>query len=101
MIVMRHSKTIFSGRVFHGIKIALQNQEIKHSIIQHKEQYADRDTHTNTIEGFWSLLKKAWYGLHHLYSTEYTPVYVAEQCYKYNYREENIFDKFLRESVES
>ncbi len=23
--------------------------------------------HTNTIEGFWSLLKRAWYGSHHHY----------------------------------
>ena len=57
------------------------------------------ELHTNTIEGFWSFVKRAWYGSHHHYSTGYTPMYLAEACYKYNYRSVNIFDKFLRESV--
>lgn len=74
-------------------------REIKHAIIKHKEQYADGETHTNTIEGFWSLLKRAWYGQHHHYQTGYTPLYVAEACYKYNYRETDIFWKFLKESM--
>ena len=78
----------------------LVGRELKHSVINHKEQYADGETHTNTIEGFWSLLKRAWYGSHHHYQTGYTPLYVAEQCYKYNYREIDIFWKFLNESVQ-
>ncbi len=75
-------------------------KEMKHHIIDHQEQFVDGDVHTNTIEGFWSLLKRAWYGSHHHYWTEYTPLYVAEACYKYNYRSiESIFDKFVNESM--
>ena len=71
-------------------------REMKHHIINHKEQYVDGDVHTNTIEGFWSLLKRAWYGTHHHYSVVWTPLYVSEACYKYNYRNhDDIFDKFL------
>ena len=70
----------------------LVGREIKHAVINHKEQYADGDTHTNTIEGFWSLLKRAWYGQHHHYTTGYTPLYVAEACYKYNYRETDVLE---------
>lgn len=78
----------------------LVGKELKHSVINHKEQYADGETHTNTIEGFWSLLKRAWYGQHHHYQTGYTPLYVAEACYKYNYRDiDSIFWKFVNESV--
>lgn len=74
--------------------------EMKHSIVNHQEQYVDGDVHTNTIEGFWSLLKRAWYGSHHHYRTAYTPLYVAEACYKYNYRNhDNVFDKFISESM--
>ena len=51
---------------------------MKHEVINHQEQYADGDKHTNTIEGFWSLLKCAWYGSHHHYQTAYTPLYVAD-----------------------
>ena len=76
----------------------LVGKELKHTIINHQEQFVDGDTHTNTIEGFWSLLKRAWYGQHHHYQTGYTPLYVAEGCYKYNYRDhESIFDKFVGE----
>ena len=75
-------------------------KEIKHRVIDHKEQFVDGDVHTNTIEGFWSLLKRAWYGSHHHYQTEYTPLYVAEACYKYNYRNhDNVFGKFINESM--
>lgn len=75
-------------------------QQMKHHIIDHQEQFVDGDKHTNTIEGFWSLLKRAWYGSHHHYWTEYTPLYVAEACYKYNYRSiDSIFDKFVNESL--
>ena len=57
-------------------------REMKHSIINHQEQFVDGNTHTNTIEGFWSLLKRAWYGSYHHYQTGYTPLYLAEQYYK-------------------
>ena len=78
---------------------ALSNQ-LKHHVINHQEQYVDGDKHTNTIEGFWSLLKRAWYGSHYHYQTLYMPLYVAERCYVYNYRNlETIFWKFLNESV--
>ena len=77
----------------------LIGRELKHKIINHQEQFVDGDTHTNTIEGFWSLLKRAWYGSHHHYQTAYTPLYVAEGCYKYNYREMDMFTKFIKESM--
>lgn len=77
-------------------------KEMKHQIINHQEQYAEGEKHTNTIEGFWSLLKRAWYGSHHHYKEAYTPLYAAEACYKYNYRNhDNVFDKFVYESMNS
>ena len=75
-------------------------KEMKHQIIDHQVQFVEGDKHTNTIEGFWSLLKRAWYGSHHHYWTEYTPLYVAEACYKYNYRNhDDVFGKFMMESM--
>ena len=71
---------------------------IRHAVINHSEAYADGDTHTNTIEGFWALLKRAWYGSHHHYDKTYTPLYVAEACWKYNHRkDDNAFGSFMRE----
>ena len=68
-----------------------------HAVINHSERYADGSTHTNTIEGFWSLLKRAWYGSHHHYRKDYTALYVAEASWKYNHRDaSNAFGSFMR-----
>ncbi len=68
-----------------------------HAVINHSVSYADGLTHTNTIEGFWSLLKRAWYGTHHHYRVGYMPLYVAEACWKYNQRKNgDAFGTFLR-----
>ena len=67
-----------------------------HETLNRSETWKAGKMPTNTIEGFWSFVKRAWYGTHHHYSTGYTPLYLAEACYKYNYRkEDNIFAKFL------
>ena len=66
-------------------------------VIKHKERYVDGHIHANTIEGFWGLLKRAWYGQHHHYKKQFLPLYIAEACYKYNNRKtKNIFDKFIK-----
>ncbi len=61
-----------------------------HQVIKHSEQYVDGEIHTNTIEGFWSLLKRAWYGQHHHYCKGFMPLYVAEAVFKYNHRKNSV-----------
>lgn len=74
--------------------------QMRHEVINHQEQYVEGDKHTNTIEGFWSLLKKAFYGSHHHYSVKYTPLYLFERCYVYNNRHlETMFWKFINNSM--
>ena len=70
-----------------------------HSTVQHSEkEYVRGIIHTNTIEGFWSILKRAFHGTHHHYSKKYTPLYLAEACYKWNNRKRRkIFQRFLKE----
>lgn len=58
-----------------------------HYVVNHQRRYVDGMTHTNTIEGFWSLLKRAWYGSHHHYKVKYMPLFVGESAWKYNQRE--------------
>lgn len=62
------------------------SETMLHAIITHAESYADGHVHTNTIESFWAIIKRAWYGSHHHYSRKYMPLYIAEACYKYNRR---------------
>jgi transposase-like protein len=57
-----------------------------HLTINHKVAYAEGIVHTNSIEGFWSLVKRAYYGQHHHYSVKYMDLYISEACYKYNTR---------------
>lgn len=71
-------------------------KEMEHETLNRSKKWEKGGMHTNTIEGFWSFIKRAWYGTHHHYSTGYTPLYLAEACYKYNYRETDIFTKFLK-----
>ncbi|MGP0087642.1 MAG: transposase [Steroidobacteraceae bacterium] len=59
---------------------------MKHVTINHQVAYADGHIHTNSIEGFWALVKRAWYGQHHHYSRKYMPLYITEASYKFNNR---------------
>ena len=73
------------------------NPVMRRAVIKHAEQYADGATHTNTIEGFWSLVKRAWFGSHHHYSRKYLPLFIAESDWKYNNRNnDHAFGSFLQ-----
>ena len=75
-------------------------QYMRHVTVDHSKQYADGLAHTNTIEGFWSLLKRAWYGSHHHFTDNYAIAYVIETCFKYNARgRKDVFESFLAGAV--
>jgi len=61
--------------------------------------YVDGDVHTNTIEGFWSLVKTGLSGVFHGVSTEHLQGYLDEYVFRYNNREitgrREMFDAFL------
>lgn len=63
----------------------------KHGVVDHRiGQYAVQHVvgaiHTNTIEGFWSIIKRGIVGSFHKVSTKYLPLYVAEFQFRYNNR---------------
>lgn len=58
----------------------------EHKTVNHKERYVDGDTHTNTMEGVWALVKRSVYGQHHWYSDKFANLYIGETVYKYNNR---------------
>ena len=59
----------------------------KHGTVNHsKKNYVVGAIHTNTIEGFWSLVKRGVIGTYHKVSKKYLPLYVAEFQFRYNNR---------------
>jgi transposase-like protein len=61
-----------------------------HHRIQHSEKvYVMGDIHTNTIEGFWSLLKRGIGGVYHSVSRKYLQSYLDEYSFRYNRRFSN------------
>ena len=59
---------------------------LPHSVIRHASWYVDGDIHTNTMEGFWALLKRGMFGQFHSVSRKHLQRYVDEFCYRYNFR---------------
>jgi len=58
-----------------------------HGVVDHKAgQHVVGAIHTNTIEGFWSILKRGVMGSFHKVSAKYLPLYVAEFQFRYNNR---------------
>lgn len=66
-----------------------------HFVINHTtKQYSIGRIHTNTIEGFWSWLKKAIRGTFHFVSKQHLQKYVDEFVMKYNTRKMSIQQRF-------
>ena len=58
-----------------------------HHTVDHRPRiYVSGNIHTNTIEGFWSLVKRGISGTHHAVSPKYLQGYVNEYVWRYNRR---------------
>ena len=69
-----------------------------HNRINHSAKvYVMGDSHTNSIEGFWSLLKRGIGGVYHQVSAKYLQSYCDEYSFRYNRRnsEEPMFISLL------
>jgi len=72
--------------------------EYPHHAVRHQaKNYVVGAIHTNTIEGFWSLIKRGVVGTYHKVSRKYLPLYVAEFQFRYNNRDNaDIFGEAIR-----
>jgi transposase-like protein len=65
----------------------LRHHFASHRRIQHRQKvYVRGDVHTNTIEGFFGLLKTGIRGVYHAVSREYLQSYLDEYAWRYNHR---------------
>jgi len=59
----------------------------EHKRINHSSKvYVVGNVHTNTIEGFWSLVKRGIGGVYHSVSKQYLQTYLDEYSFRYNRR---------------
>ncbi|GAA0733852.1 IS1595 family transposase [Aquimarina litoralis] len=66
-----------------------------HSVVKHhKNEYVKGRIHTNTIEGFWSLLKRGIFGIYHFTSKKHLQMYVDEFVFRYNTRKGSENERF-------
>ena len=65
----------------------LNKKNFGHSVVRHSRgKYVDGIAHTNTIEGFWALLKRGIFGQYHHITDKYLNAYINEFCFRYNHR---------------
>jgi transposase-like protein len=68
---------------YHG----LAGEGYQHRRINHSAGvYVMGDVHTQTIEGFWSLVKRGIGGVYHSVSKKYLQTYLDEYSFRYNRR---------------
>jgi hypothetical protein len=59
----------------------------KHDMVNHSiGEYVRGDVHTNTIEGYFSILKRGIHGVYHHVSQKHLKRYLAEFDFRYNER---------------
>ena len=73
----------------------------KHSAVSHsKGKYVNGIAHTNTIEGFWALLKRGIVGEYQYSSDKHLNAYINEFCFRYNNRHgEAAFETLVLQAV--
>ena len=64
-----------------GIKKFMEHHTVNHSICY----VAEDGTHTNSIESFWAIVKRAIVGQYHHVTVRYLPRYLAEISYRLNH----------------
>ncbi len=77
---------------------ALGMQGFRHHTVNHKSgEYVRGEVHTNTIEAFWSQLKRTINGTHIWVSKKHLPKYLGELEYRFNLRHAShaMFDLLL------
>lgn len=64
------------------------SKDYQHKVLKHNEgEYVSNSFHTNSVEGFWSLLKRGIFGIYHSASPKHLNQYCDEFSYRYNTRE--------------
>lgn len=97
-IIRRHVKEdcIFISDEWLGYRGLCKDYD--HHIVDHGKKeyvnYDNREIHSNSIEGFWSILKRGYNGIYNWWSRKHMQRYVNEFVFRYNTRKVQIFERF-------
>ncbi len=78
-------------------------EHYRHQRVNHSQKvYVAGEVHTNTIDGFWSLMKRGIGGVYHSVSAKYLQSYLDEYSFRYNRRDSGnlIFGAILERACE-
>lgn len=83
------SATVFTDEL-HIYTAAIPKAGYAHRRIHHAQKvYVVGDIHTNSVEGFFSLLKRGIAGVYHSVSAKYLQSYLDEYTFRYNHRDDD------------
>jgi transposase-like protein len=80
------------AKAYHALKF----EEYVHQVINHAEKYVDGKVHTNSIENFWSVLKRTIGGTYICPRPQHLDRYLDEQIFRYNERENTDGPRFAK-----
>lgn len=76
-----------------------KNGYIHRKVNHGRKEYVKGEVYTNTIEGFWSQMKRSIDGTYHAVSPKFLQSYVNEFVWRYNHRSSMMFSLLLGEVV--
>jgi transposase-like protein len=68
--------------------------DFQHAVINHAVEYVNGNVHTNTMENFWSLLKRGLHGTYISVEPFHLFRYLDEQAFRYNNRKATDAERF-------
>lgn len=90
-IDVKNSRLITDGhRAYKQIRF-----EMQHDVIDHSLEYVRGDVHTQSIENFWSLVKRGIIGTWHHVGVPYLDQYLREFDYRFNRRKISDQERFV------
>ena len=80
------------NQAYNYVRRGLPHETINHS----QDEWVRGEVHTNSIESFWSLLKRGVLGSYHNVSKGYLPLYLAEFSFRFNNRKaDDVFAELI------
>jgi transposase-like protein len=96
--------TVYTDELNSYDGLTIHRNEYNHRRIHHRAKvYVVGDIHTNSVEGFWSLIKRGLSGVYHCVSHKYLQMYLDEYSFRYSHRftDRPMFEHFLNQVASS